>query len=97
MQTWSSPPLVATQRLIDQIDLRLRRVQLQHTFAPNSPEKFGSTAKAVACGTARLSSIMSASLVSKACAGYVLCRQPEGCWTHLPADLHRHLYQGKLC
>ena len=38
MQTWSGPPLVATQRLID---LRLRRVQLQHTFAPNSPEKFG--------------------------------------------------------
>jgi putative tryptophan/tyrosine transport system substrate-binding protein len=24
-------------------------------------------------------------------------RQPEGCWTHLPADLHRHLHQGKLC
>src|SRR5262245_436631 len=29
--------------------------------------------------------------------GYILCRQPEGRWTHLPADLHRHLYQGKLC
>jgi hypothetical protein len=21
----------------------------------------------------------------------------KGCWTYLPADLHRHLYQGKLC
>src|SRR5256886_6766052 len=29
--------------------------------------------------------------------GYVLCRQSEGRWTHLPADLHRHLHQGKLC
>jgi hypothetical protein len=29
--------------------------------------------------------------------GYVLCRQSKGCWTYLPADLHRHLYQGKLC
>src|SRR5262249_54334806 len=29
--------------------------------------------------------------------GYVLRRQPEGCWTHLPADLHRHLHQGQLC
>src|SRR5437868_2363730 len=29
--------------------------------------------------------------------GYVLCRQSEGPWTHLPADLHRHLHQGKLC
>ena len=28
---------------------------------------------------------------------YVLCRQSEGGWTHLPADLHRHLHQGKLC
>jgi hypothetical protein len=27
----------------------------------------------------------------------VLCRQSEGRWTYLPADLHRHLYQGKLC
>ncbi len=29
--------------------------------------------------------------------GYVLCRQSEGGWTHLPADLHRHLCQGGLC
>jgi hypothetical protein len=29
--------------------------------------------------------------------GYVLCRQSEGRWTHLPADRHRHLYQGELC
>src|SRR5438067_1968694 len=26
-----------------------------------------------------------------------LCRQSEGRWTHLPADLHRHRHQGKLC
>ena len=29
--------------------------------------------------------------------GHVLCRQSQGRWTHLPADLHRHLHQGKLC
>ena len=29
--------------------------------------------------------------------GVGLRRQPEGCWTHLPADLHRHLHQGQLC
>ena len=26
-----------------------------------------------------------------------LCRQSEGHWTHLPANLHRHRHQGKLC
>jgi hypothetical protein len=28
--------------------------------------------------------------------GYVLCRQSEGCWPRLPADLHRYLLQGRL-
>jgi hypothetical protein len=29
--------------------------------------------------------------------GHLLCRQCEGCWTHLPADLYRYLYQRRLC
>ena len=28
--------------------------------------------------------------------GYVLCRQSEGSWARLPADLHRYLRQGRL-